>query len=48
MKSIMLAVLILFAISTIAPLYAPAAQAQQNAPKGAKKGCKPGAKYACY
>jgi hypothetical protein len=46
----MLTVLILFAISTIAPFYSPAALAQQSAPakaKGAEKRCKPGAKYAC-
>ncbi|SDJ01541.1 hypothetical protein SAMN05216338_103657 [Bradyrhizobium sp. Rc2d] len=51
MKSIMLTVLILFAISTVAPLYSPPALAQQTTPdksKGAKKGCRPGAKYACY
>lgn len=51
MKSIMLTVIILFAISTVAPLYPSPALAQQNTPdkaKGAKKGCRPGAKYACY
>ncbi|MGL3111433.1 hypothetical protein [Bradyrhizobium sp. BR 1432] len=45
MKSIMLTVIILFAISTVAPLYPSPALAQQNTPdkaKGAKKGCRPG------
>lgn len=51
MKSIVLTVLILFAISTVAPLYSSPALAQQNTSdkaKAAKKGCRPGAKYACY